>query len=167
MTQVIPTILAEIRVEDREFQLEMRDLVQAHRPLPSGDLDALSACAAEFRVMATHQTREETRLGIESGTDYHMKIEAGKDPDADPDTVERQEIYARDFFLLSAQRHALALMLGDRWEAVAATVERPGATDYESLTLGQLRLLALGQVAAIWDNFTAPTPLPYSDVPAR
>lgn len=166
MTQAIPTILARVRADDRDFQLEMRDLVQAHRPLTQADVDALTACDAEFEVMDTHELREETRLGVELGTDYHMKIEAGEDPDADAETVERQEMYARDFFLLSAQRHALALMLAERWEALEPTVERPGSTGYESLTLGRLRLLALRQIAAIWDNFTSPEPLPYGEAPA-
>lgn len=165
MTQGIPTILAQIW-PDPEFQYSMRDLVQAYYPLPAAEREELEECEAEFRVMKTHEPREETRFGGELGTDYHLKLEAGDDPDQDPETVERQRLYAQDFFLLSAQRRALALIFGSEYSKLEPALERPGSMDFETVVNQRLRLLALRQVAEFWRNFTSPKPVPYADVTA-
>jgi hypothetical protein len=59
----------------------------------------LDRAMAEFHVMETHEPREEVVKGDEPASDYSAALLRGENPDENPELVEAQRLYARDYFI--------------------------------------------------------------------
>jgi hypothetical protein len=71
----------------------------------------LDECLAEFHVMERHQPREEVARGVEPANEYSLALLHGQEPNDDPELVETQRRYARDFFINRASLNAIKAAL--------------------------------------------------------
>jgi hypothetical protein len=68
-------------------------------PLKRIPREVLPKALAEFEVMETHEPRGEVVQGEHPASPYTQALLDGKNPDDDPELVEGQKLYARDYFI--------------------------------------------------------------------
>lgn len=78
---------------------------------PRQQADPLENCVVEFEVMEKHEPREKVASGDEPATQYSMALLRGEVPHEDPELVEMQRRYARDFFIHRASLSAMRISL--------------------------------------------------------
>lgn len=123
MACALPTLLAEMdgrlcedgdddaeAVVDPHHHLMLRRTVEDFYPKlhPDKQRQKLDSCAAEFDVIREHRPREEVTSGKERPTGYSLALMRGEEPDDDPELVEAQRRYARDYFMYKASLATMA-----------------------------------------------------------
>ncbi len=112
----------------------LRDLLQQFYPLPSADREELESLRAEYRVMDDHNVS-----GRIPATGYTMALldpefAEGRDPDTDPELREAQMRYASRWLRLGAERRAIAICAGDRFDSLEAALLHASCPGHEILT---------------------------------
>jgi hypothetical protein len=113
---------------------QLRDRIQRFFPLDGPDQQALLGLRAEYKVMEDHDI-----AGRFPATGYYMALSDPTFSDAetvddDPRLVEAQEMYASRYLRLEAERHAMAICLGDEdWSAAEQDLFTPYWPGYEIL----------------------------------
>jgi hypothetical protein len=135
MARVTATLFAEMRghlgdgaeddieaVEEPEFHLSMRRSVEDFFPRFRANAAAsakdqvdelVEACAAEFEVMRTGKPRSEVAEGEEPANEYSLALLRGEDANRDPELVDRQRRWARDYFVYRAAQGAMQTSMFD------------------------------------------------------
>jgi hypothetical protein len=70
-------------------------------------LRELDQCTAEFAVLESGKPREEVARGERPANRYSLALLNGEDPHTDPELVEMQRRYARDYFIYTASLAAM------------------------------------------------------------
>ena len=140
LAQAVSILMAEMTARDGEpassaSHTKLGALVQAHFTLDAADRDCLDEMGAEYRVMDDHEIE-----GRVPATGWYMALNdpefaEGRDPDTDPELRTVQLRYASRYLRLQAERHAIAICLGDAvFESVAASLFHPQySTEWEAL----------------------------------
>jgi hypothetical protein len=80
----------------------LAEVVKDFYPLAKGEPQLLVDALAEFRLLEAKEMRPAVAKGEAPGSRYAQAVLRGEDPDADPELVEEQWNFARDYFINQA-----------------------------------------------------------------
>jgi hypothetical protein len=116
-------------VVDPEYHLFLRQTVEDFYPnfklTQFTKVDRLVTCMGEFEVLEKGEPREEVAAGDEPASPYSLALLRGEDPSEDPELVEMQRRYARDYFIWRATDGAMRSVLhpADRRRFLPKTIQ--------------------------------------------
>ncbi len=116
------------------------NLIDEHYPLDDAALELIEQCRAEFRVMDTHEVRQEVRSGYAMATAYHLALldppsADSTNPDDHPELVDIQTQYASRYLRGMAGLIAIKITIGDdEYAAISNKLFNPGSSDFDAFT---------------------------------
>jgi hypothetical protein len=89
-----PEFHMSLRRSVEDFYPRIRNSAAEHNVVP-----LLEACEAEFDVMEKGKPREEVSEGDQPANEFSLALMRGEDPRDNPELLEEQRLYARDYFI--------------------------------------------------------------------